>query len=97
VPGERKEAVMTKDDRDANGLLVQVCIQCGKEYMFEEQEVPTDLACTKCGSSVFRSFVARTAADDVHDDFRSSTERDTLTTDPATDITRGDLHDLGNA
>lgn len=88
---------MAREDRDANGLLVQVCIQCGKEYMFEEQEVPTDLACSKCGSSVFRSFVANTAANDALDEFRSSTERDTLTTDPGTDITRGDLHDLGNA
>jgi hypothetical protein len=81
----------------ANGVLVQVCIQCGKEYMFDSDEPPTDLACDKCGSSVFRSFVAETGGGRGDDDFRaSSTERDTLTTDPATDVTQGDLHDLGN-
>jgi hypothetical protein len=45
---------------------------------------------------VFRSFFAETRRDEVISDFRDTTERDTLTTDPATDVTRGDLHDLGN-
>jgi predicted nucleic acid-binding Zn-ribbon protein len=80
----------------ADGVLVQICLKCGKEYMFDEQEPPADLACEKCGGEVFRSFFADTRPDEVNEEFRESTERDTLTTDPATDVTRGDLHDLGN-
>jgi DNA-directed RNA polymerase subunit RPC12/RpoP len=88
---------MAEDNRGAEGLLVEVCLKCGKEYMFEDQAPPPDLTCEKCGNDVFRSFVGETRSDDVTEDFRESTERDTLTTDPGTDITRGDLHDLGNA
>jgi predicted nucleic acid-binding Zn-ribbon protein len=91
------EETMADGNRGADGVLVQVCLKCGKEYMFEEQEPPSDLACEKCGNEVFRSFFAETPGDDVTEDFRETTERDTLTTDPATDVTRGDLHDLGNA
>jgi predicted nucleic acid-binding Zn-ribbon protein len=90
------EAGMADQDRGADEVLVQVCLKCGKQYSFDEGEPPADLACEKCGSDVFRSFYADTAADEAAEDFRDSTERDTLTTDPATDVTRGDLHDLGN-
>lgn len=87
---------MAEGEGRADGVLVQVCLKCGKEYMFESQEPPADLRCEKCGSEVFRAFFAETRSDEVIDDFRESTERDTLTTDGATDVTRGDLHDLGN-
>ncbi|HEX6135318.1 MAG TPA: hypothetical protein VFZ24_15215 [Longimicrobiales bacterium] len=80
----------------SEGVLVQVCLECGKEYMFENQEPPEDLKCQKCGNAVFRSFYANTRTDDTSDDFRDSTERDVLTTDSAADVTRGDLHDLNN-
>ena len=80
----------------AGRVLVQVCIECGKEYMFENAEPPGDLRCEKCGSEVFRSFYAMTQDDEVDADFREATERDTATDDPATDVTRGDLQDLGN-
>jgi DNA-directed RNA polymerase subunit RPC12/RpoP len=83
------------DEERVEGVLVLVCLECGKEYMFESQE-PPELTCDKCGNSVFRSFFAETTPDDVADDFRTSTERDVLTTDPATDVTSGDLHDLGS-
>jgi predicted nucleic acid-binding Zn-ribbon protein len=87
---------MADRERDASGVLVQVCLKCGKQYSFDEQEPPADLSCEKCGGDVFRSFFADSPGDEVAADFRESTERDTLTTDPATDVTRGDLHDLGN-
>lgn len=87
---------MAEADRGAGGVLVQVCLKCGKEYTFEDEAPPSDLACQKCGGDVFRSFYAATRSDEALDDFREATERDTLTTDPATDVTRGDLHDLGN-
>jgi predicted nucleic acid-binding Zn-ribbon protein len=87
---------MAEEQRSGAGVLVQVCLKCGKEYMFEDEAPPPELKCGKCGSAVFRSFFADTAPDEVRDDFREATERDTLTTDPGTDVTRGDLHDLSN-
>jgi predicted nucleic acid-binding Zn-ribbon protein len=87
---------MAEANEGSRGVLVQVCMTCGKEYMFDSGEPPADLTCDKCGSEVFRSFFSETVHDDVTQDFRDSTERDTLTTDPATDVTQGDLHDLGN-
>jgi DNA-directed RNA polymerase subunit RPC12/RpoP len=83
-------------DENTTELLVQVCLECGKEYMFENEEVPEDLTCSKCGNTVFRSFYANRVEDEVQQDFRDATERDTATDDPATDVTRGDLQDLGN-
>jgi predicted nucleic acid-binding Zn-ribbon protein len=88
---------MADPNREADGVLVQVCLTCGKEYTFAGEPPPSELACDKCGSTVFRSFFSRQRADEADEDFRESTERDTLTTDPGTDVTQGDLHDLGNA
>ena len=87
---------MADEARPSGRVLVQVCIECGKEYMFEDVEPPEDLTCEKCGGEVFRSFDARTTSDEVDSDFRETTERDTATDDPATDVTRGDLQDLSN-
>jgi predicted nucleic acid-binding Zn-ribbon protein len=87
---------MAGEDRSERDVLVQVCLKCGKEYMFDNGEAPAELTCGKCGSAVFRSFVGRATEDDVTQDFRDSTERDTLTTDPGTDVAQGDLHDLNN-
>jgi hypothetical protein len=64
--------------------------------MFENTEPPENLTCEKCGSTVFRSFYARTKEDEAQADFREATERDVAPDDPATDVTRGDLQDLGN-
>lgn len=83
-------------EENVNDVLVQVCLECGKEYMFEDEPPPDDLTCSKCGNTVFRSFIANRVEDDVDRDFREATERDTATDDPATDVTRGDLQDLGN-
>ena len=87
---------MAQERKDTGGVLVQVCLECGKEYMFENQEPPEDLTCDKCGNGVFRSFHANARPDEAADDFRDSTERDVLTTDSASEVTRGDLHDLNN-
>lgn len=87
---------MARKDEGSEGVLVQICIECGKEYMFEKQEPPEDLTCEKCGNGVFRLFFANQRSDEAADDFRDATERDVLTTDSASDITRGDLHDLNS-
>jgi predicted nucleic acid-binding Zn-ribbon protein len=87
---------MADTNDGADGVLVQVCIQCGKEYMFDDQPPPASMTCEKCGNGVFRSFFSGRAGDEAAEDFRDSTERDTATTDPGTDVTQGDLHDLRN-
>jgi DNA-directed RNA polymerase subunit RPC12/RpoP len=87
---------MVDEKSGGDGVLVQVCLECGREYHFLEEEPPADLRCEKCGNIVFRSFFAETEPDEVVEDFRESTERDTGTTDPSTDVSRGDLHDLRN-
>jgi DNA-directed RNA polymerase subunit RPC12/RpoP len=93
---QNREAHMAGKEKRSGEVLVQVCMECGKEYMFENEDSPDDLTCDKCGNEVFRSFYASSRADEASDDFRDSTERDVLTTDSASEVTRGDLHDLNN-
>ena len=81
----------------ADGVLVQVCVECGKEYFFDSgQQSPSELTCERCGNTVFRSFFDVTDGDEVVADFRETTDRDTTPEDPATDVSRGDLYDLNN-
>lgn len=78
-------------------VVLMVCVECGREYQFEEGEsLPDDLTCEKCGNEVFRRFDDAATPDEVRADFRESTERDLATDDPAGDATRADLHDLNN-
>lgn len=79
----------------AEGVLTQVCIECGKEYNFDEGDPPAGLTCEKCGNTVFRSFFTP-LNDEVADDFRDSTERDLAPNDDPGDVTRGDIVDLNN-
>lgn len=85
---------MAGSERHAKEILVQVCIECGTEYIIEEGEPAREAACEKCGNTVYRSFHAIAGSDDVDTDFRDTTERDTATNDGPTDVTSGDLHDL---
>lgn len=87
---------MAGSESRSDNVLVQICIECGKEYMYDDEEPPEDLTCDKCGNSVFRAFHASRRSDEAADDFRETTDRDLLTTDSASDVTRGDLHDLNN-
>ena len=80
----------------ADGVLVQVCVECGQQYFFEETQPPPDLKCERCGNMVFRSFFEVTSGDEVEADFRDVTQRDVTPQDPATDVARGDLYDLNN-
>lgn len=85
------------DEKDrTSGVLVQVCLECGKEYYFDDHEPKAGLTCERCGNGVFRSFFAERRPSEAHQDFLDSTERDVRTDDPATDVTRGDLQDLNN-
>jgi predicted nucleic acid-binding Zn-ribbon protein len=76
-------------------VLVQVCLECGKEYTFVDEPPRGDMVCEKCGNRVFRSFYDD-AEDEVSRDFVDETERDVRTDDPATDVTPGDIADLRN-
>lgn len=87
---------MVGNEGGAMGVLVQICLECGKEYMFEDRQPPDDLTCDKCGNTVFRSYYANTRSDETVEDFHDATDRDVQTTDPATEVSRGDLHDLNN-
>jgi len=80
----------------ADGVLVQVCLQCGKEYLFDESQPPADLRCEKCGNQVFRSFFTVRGHDEVEADFRAATERDLAPDDTEADVTRADVMDLNN-
>lgn len=80
----------------ADGILVQVCVECGKEYYYDKIEPPADQKCEKCGNVVFRSFFDNTIEDEAVTDFEETTGRDLRTDDPATDVARGDLYDLNN-
>ena len=80
----------------ADGVLVQVCLECGKEYIFDERPPTGDLVCEKCGNGVFRSFFSVAGYDDVEADFIRSTERDLAPNDDESDVTRSDIIDLNN-
>jgi len=82
--------------RGTEGVLTQVCIECGNEYYFDRTEPPQEMTCDKCGNVVFRSFFEVAPGNEIEQDFRDSTERDVTTEDPATDVTQGDLADLNN-
>ncbi len=82
--------------RPADGVLVQVCMECGKEYLFDEESPSGELVCEKCGNQVFRSFFAVRGYDDVEADFNRSTARDLAPNDDESDVTRSDLLDLNN-
>lgn len=85
---------MAGSERQGKKVLVQVCIECGTEYLIEEGEAQREEPCTKCGNSVYRSFHALAGSDEVADDFEDSTARDTDPDNGPTDVTTGDLHDL---
>jgi len=84
------------ESRLADGVLVQVCVECGKQYFYDDEPPPANQKCEKCGNTVFRSFFDVTDGDEAAADFEETTRRDLTTEDPATDVSRGDLYDLNN-
>ena len=85
-----------KVGKPADGVLTQVCMQCGKQYIYDKEPPPEDLTCEKCGSKVFRPFFTDIAENEAAADFRDTTERDLATDDDPGDVTRGDIADLNN-
>jgi hypothetical protein len=87
---------MAQEEDRTGGVLVQVCLECGRQYYFDDEEPSGTLTCDRCGNGVFRSFFAESRPSEASVDFAETTERDVTPEDPATDITRGDLQDLNN-
>ena len=89
-------AEQDKTGGGADGVLIQVCVECGNEYFYDDAEPPADQKCERCGNTVFRSFFDATEPDEALADFRETTDRDITPEDPATEVSRGDLYDLNN-
>jgi DNA-directed RNA polymerase subunit RPC12/RpoP len=85
---------MPDPERTSGEVSVLICLECGKEYMFEEEPPPEDLRCEKCGNSVFRPYVVAARSDDAEDDFRAATERDTSPEEGPGDVKPGDVRDI---
>lgn len=78
----------------AEGVLTLVCLTCGQEYFFSEQDPPQGMSCEKCGSHVFRDFFTPLENDEAAQDFEDSTARDLDPDDPEVDTMPGDIIDL---
>jgi hypothetical protein len=76
------------------GVLTLVCFKCGTEYYFSDGEPPPDLACGKCGNTVFRSYFSHEVDDEADEEYRSVTERDLHPDDAEGETLPGDLLDL---
>jgi DNA-directed RNA polymerase subunit RPC12/RpoP len=82
-------------ERDAGGVTVLVCLTCGREYDGAGGGAPAKgLRCEKCGGEVFRQFDDTGSPNEAQTEFRSETERDLATNDPAGEAEPGDLNDL---
>jgi len=79
---------------DDGGILVQVCVECGREYTYEDEMPADNFKCEKCGGAVFRSFYETEQPSEALQDFEDTTGRDMRPDDPEGDTTRGDLVDL---
>lgn len=94
------EARKTRQDareawkRGETGVLVEICVECGREYTFEDEPPPDDLTCEKCGSTVFRAYFEPDEKSEAAQDFENSTARDLNPDDAEGETTSGDLVDL---
>jgi hypothetical protein len=79
----------------SDGMLTLICITCGNE-MFFTTKPPADEPCSRCGSTVFRSFFTPVASDDVARSLLEDTTRSISLDGGSTDSTAGDLRDLNS-
>lgn len=92
-PRDNPAGSAPRGEEPTAAVLTLVCETCGKDYFYEDEQPPSDLACEKCGGTVFRSFYT-TVGDEAADDFRDSTERDLDPDDAEGDVLPGDVMDL---
>ncbi|MEO8878811.1 MAG: hypothetical protein ABI446_00250 [Gemmatimonadaceae bacterium] len=75
------------------GMLTLICITCGNERFFTAKP-PADEPCSRCGSTVFRSFFTPTVQDEVTESMLEDTARSISLDGGSTDSTAGDIRDL---
>ena len=75
-------------------ILIQICVECGREYTYDDEPPPDDMKCEKCGGSVFRTYYDTENPSEAEVDFEETTGRDMHPDDPEGDTTTGDLVDL---
>jgi DNA-directed RNA polymerase subunit RPC12/RpoP len=85
------ERAMATDSPRA--VVTLVCLTCGKEQFFT-QEVPAAVACTQCGSTVFRTFTTPTEPDEAVIDAAEMQARSIAYGDSSPDSTADDVRDL---
>ena len=78
---------------DEDGVLTLVCLKCGTEYYFEQDEPGESTTCEKCGNTVFRSFYS-SEGNEALQDFEDVTHRDLNPDDAEGDTLPGDVIDL---
>lgn len=83
------------NDRGSEGLLTLVCVTCGKEKFYETQP-PDTVTCDRCGSTVFRTFLTPTRADEATISQLEETARSVALDEESPDTSTGDLLDLNN-
>lgn len=79
---------------DESGILIEICVECGREYTFEDEPPPDDLTCEKCDGTVFRSYYEPYEKSEASQDFDETTGRDMNPDDAEGETTSGDLVDL---
>jgi len=80
--------------RGPEGMLTLICITCGNE-MFFTTKPPANEPCSRCGSTVFRSFFTPTVRDEATESMLEDTTR-SISLDGGSDSTVGDLRDLNS-
>lgn len=76
------------------GMLTLICITCGNEMFFTTRP-PANEPCSRCGSTVFRSFFTPTVRDEATESMLEDTTR-SISLDGGSDSTVGDLRDLNS-
>lgn len=90
-PYPHSERAMATDSPRA--VVTLVCLTCGKEQFFTH-EVPAAVACTQCGSTVFRTFATPTEPDDAVIDAAEMQARSIAYGDSSPDTSVDDVRDL---
>jgi len=85
---------MMSNAKGPEGMLTLICITCGNEMFFTTRP-PANEPCSRCGSTVFRSFFTPTVRDEATESMLEETRR-SISLDGGSDSTVGDLRDLNS-
>lgn len=75
-------------------VWVLVCLECGREFFFEDGPPPEDMTCDRCGNAVFRDYQVAPRGSEALDSFRDETERDTTPEEGPGEVRPGDVRDV---